>query len=191
MEHAGNNKVKLDLRRLKKFVREIESHRGAKINNMYKQWAARYLGFARRRFVKNSRGGGNWPGLKPATVRGRRSGRTKTTSVKKRKTGGAVAILRNTGTLLGALEVGSGGNFKRLRNGVRVGFLSHSKAKTRTSTGIKPSSLSIAKLAAIHNFGKGHMPKRQIIVDPDRQTVNGMIRDKKVAINGLLRKHGK
>ena len=43
--------------------------------------------------------------------------------------------------------------------------------------GGKVSTLTIGRLAAIHDQGEGHNPRRQIIAQPDQQTIAGMARD--------------
>lgn len=128
-----------------------------------KKWRARYLGFVRRRFSGHSRGSGNWPSLKPSTIRSRRKGKGK----------GSPGILRNTGTLFSVMDAQRTDNWKFIRNGMRVGFLKNNRRSHPNSK----RSLSVSDIAGIHQFGKGRNPKRPIIVDPDKQTTDGMIRD--------------
>jgi len=176
----GGN-VLLDVRGFDRFRRRFE--RGLRgnagpIDDMFKKWGRRYLTFARRRFVRMSRGG--WKPLAPSTIRARRGPESTRRKKARRRVGtaktttrvgaGKVAILRDTGTLLAALTVGRPGNlFKRIPYGVRVGFGGPSRHPKGKAT--------IADIAGFHNQGKGKLPKREIIVKPDARTVQGMRRD--------------
>ena len=126
--------------------------------NVYNQWAVRYRSFARERFVTFSRGGGNWSPLKRKRRRGE----------KKR-----AALLRDTGTLFAALDIQfrnkPGQLQKDLPKGVQVGFggpARHPKAR-----------ITIAELAAVHHFGLGRVPAREIIVDPPDRVLQQMADD--------------
>lgn len=129
-------------------------------DTVYHQWAARYRAFLQHRFTRLSREGGTgeWPGLKRKRRRG----------AKKR-----AAILRDTGTLFNVLNPTFQNNPGQLQqnipDGVRVGF---------GGPGVHPSgSMTVARLAEIHHFGEGHMPERQIIVDPDDEVQRKMALD--------------
>lgn len=206
-------KVQLDLRGMDgalAFLRE--SPPSPERRAMNNQWAARYEAFARRRFVRNSRGGGEWPPLSPATIARRRTGgkyrkykppgTTKTPrrgqavreirrrlatasnptraaslvrDLKYLSSGQGVAILRDTSTLFNALTIGTYGNLLRdIPGGVRYGFQDtpHGEA----------GGLTIAKIAGFHQTGAGHNPMRRILVQPDRQTVTGMMNDVGTAV---------
>lgn len=114
------------------------------------QWATRYYSFARERFARFSRGGGNWKPLKRRRRRGALS---------------RASILIDTGTLFGSL-----GQYRKFfRDGVEVGYSGparHPKA-----------GMTVARLAAIHNFGLGNMPQREIIVEPPKKVVDAMADD--------------
>lgn len=134
---------------------------------VYKQWAARFRSFLQLRFDKFSRGGGNWPRLKKQTIARRRTGR------RAKKIGRKTSLLRDTDTMFSALDVRftskPGAIEKMVRNGIKVGFggpAKHPKA-----------SMTVAKLAVIHQEGKGNVPQRKIIVGPDRRTKQGMASD--------------
>lgn len=148
--------------RLKKEIRHAD--RAGPFHTMLKQWGVRYLAFTRRRFARE--GNGQWARLAPPTVRRRRQG--------KRKSGGT-KILRDTGTLLNALSPNGAGNlFTFVKSlirgpGVRVGFSDSARHPT--------AGMSVAQLAAIHDEGKGNMPKRPILVPPDEPTKMQMRRD--------------
>lgn len=134
------------------------------IRVVYKRWAARYRSFAQERFDTFSKGGGDWPPLKPATVRRRRRGR--------RKKAARAAILADTGTLKAALNpvfTGKPGQLQKdLVNGIRVGF---------GGPGRYPDGTSIADIAGFHQVGAGNLPVRRIIVDPSRGVLDDMGRD--------------
>lgn len=134
---------------------------------VYKQWAMRVRSFLQLRFAKFSRGGGDWPPLKKRTIARRRVGR------RAKKIGRKTALLRNTDTMYNALDVRftskPGAIEKMVRDGIKIGFggsARHPKA-----------SMTVVKLAVIHQEGKGNMPQRKIIVKPDRRTKQGMASD--------------
>jgi len=139
---------------------------------MFTRWVKRYESFAKRRFVKMSRGG--WKPLAASTLKGRRGGKGK-----RRK----AAILIDTGTLVKSLTIGATGNMiEWLRNGVRYGIGGPAKHPDGKAT--------IADIARFHDSGKGRLPKREIIVAPDAATVNAMKRDVKSAVTALGQKYG-
>lgn len=143
-----------------KWRRFIRSLRRDPVRGVRKQWAVRYSAFVRRRYSKE--GDGDWQALAPSTL------------AKRRKKGKGAKILRDTGILYGALEVGASGNYlKRLRRGLRFGF---------ANTPYPGSDKSIRAIAIIHQRGSGRNPKREILVDPDQKTMNGMISDLKRSI---------
>lgn len=144
--------VRLDLRGLLKFRFLSKDSGDAK---MYAQWRARYLGMTRKRFLANSRGGGEWPDLSASTIARRRKGSS--------------SILRDTGTMFGALDLSNASNFEMVSAGIKVGFLGPAMAQD--------GKITNADLAAIHNFGLGSNPERVIIHEPDAVTINGMLKD--------------
>ncbi|MBL4699641.1 MAG: hypothetical protein JKX85_00145 [Phycisphaeraceae bacterium] len=158
-----HNTITIDLRPLEAYKRRFRNPKSPQMKPVMQKWRARYVGYIRRRFVSQSRGGGDWPSLAPATKRSRRKG----------KGSGSPATLRDTGTLMGVLDAQRTDNWKFIRNGVRVGFL---KGTRNNHPGGK-RNVGVSDIAAIHQFGKGHNPKREIIVDPDTATTQGMIRD--------------
>lgn len=165
-------RVRLNIRGLKRFGREVRRSFGSgPIDSMYKKWGARYLAFTRRRFVKFSRGGGNWAPLDEKTVKQRRKGRGR----------GRPATLRDTGTLLNALTVGAPGNmFRRTSRGIRVGFGGPARHPDGKAT--------IADIARFHDAGAGDLPQRRIIVVPDAPTIARMNADAAQAGSELGRK---
>jgi len=171
---------KLDLRPLDRVVRDVRAacQRAGTIEPMdrlFSLWGVRYLAFAKRRFSTFSRGGGDWPPLRRAR---RRVARPTWSGPRKH------AILVDTGTLFGALDIGAPGNlYRRTSGGFEVGFggpARHPKGR-----------LTIARLAAIHNQGLPPVPRRQIIVLPDSQTAKGMKADAVAMAQKTMARYGK
>lgn len=183
------------------------------LDDMYRQWGARYLGFTRRRFVSASRGDGTWAPLSKSTIRARRAGKVKAVDGKrvsgigkaKTKAGqlrilrgqvakrrlhsvtadaiaesimGGAAILRDTGTLLNALTIGSPGNLlERIEGGVRVGYAATSHAGAK--------GLTVQEIAGFHNTGGGRLPQRLILAEPSPDVVAAMIGDTRRAMQAI------
>jgi hypothetical protein len=156
---SGDVEIRLD--GLKQFGRTVHSdvrnRSSGPIRDAIVQWGVRYRSFVMRRFVRYSRGGGDWAPLKAGRARGALS---------------AAAILRDTGLLLGALNpefVSSPGALQEgIPFGVRVGY---------GGPGRYPSGASIADIARFHQLGEGYNPKREIIVKPDAATISRMADD--------------
>lgn len=171
------------------------------------QWAARYRGFAQRRFDKFSKGGGDWPPLTLGTIRARRSGkgaksRSSLARIAVKKNGrvvghrlGAatrrkgnqlvnvtVSLLRDKGLLFAALNPTFGaapGAVEQKRGlSVLVGY----GGPARHGVG---GSATIADIASFHDVGSGHLPKRQIIVPPDASVLSSMANDMQRALGRL------
>lgn len=164
--------VKVNLRPLIKFKNtvagDLRLSGNGPIRAAVRQWGARYREFAQTRFVRFSRGGGDWPQLKRSTLKARRRGKGRA-----RGRGLIAAILRDTSTLFAALNT----RFTRkpgqiqedIPFGVRVGFGGSARHPTGRTT--------VADIAEFHQTGGGSLPKREIIVDPDQRTVNAMAED--------------
>jgi len=167
--------VTIDLGVLSRFSADIEAEladpsASGPVRDAIFAWGEFYRSWAKLRFSKQSRGGGEWPPLSPATIRGRRKGKGKKLKVKRRggKTEemsvgqGTVRILYDTGTLIGALDpklnVESGGVQENIPFGITVGYGGSSKHEKFPNT--------IAGLAAIHQAGNEKLPARPIIVTP-------------------------
>ena len=183
-------RVRVDFSGLERFtVGMRRTSPGSPIGQMWRQIGIRYLTFTRRRFTRMSKGG--WPALAPATLRNRRGRKRRATRSPRAQTktttrGSAtnVAILRDTSTMFNALTVGMPGNrlqlIRRRAGGVRVGFggpAKHPNARKAT----------IREIAAAHDTGKGRLPKREILVEPDGGTVATMRQDVIRAITKLGR----
>ncbi len=125
-----------------------------------------------------------WPDLKesqaPAAQRPARRREPDGEEPQERSTG--YSIMRDTGTLLGALILPSPQartTPRRTSIGVRVGFggpAKHPEGKT-----------TIAAIAAAHQAGAGNLPVRKIIVPPDEQTKAAMAGDMQRAVDKIVR----
>lgn len=144
----------MNLRPLRK-LREIPK-------SVFNLWAVRYRAFSVERYTRFSRGGGDWPKLRPSTLRKRRKGKG---------LGAVASILWDTGVLVGALspQGGKPGSLKMfIKNGVRVGYGGSARHK---------GGMTIAGIAQAHQEGRGALPQRKIIVDPPRSLVDRMAQD--------------
>lgn len=156
--------VDVDLRGLKRYQSAIASGSSSgPIRIMTRQWAARFRGFIQQRFVKFSRGGGDWAPLKHKRRRGKKA---------------AAAILRDTGLMFASLDPvfqgAPGAHLKDISFGVETGYGGPGKHPNGTAT--------IADIARFHQEGKGRLPKRKIIVPPNTRTVELMVRDAERAL---------
>lgn len=106
--------------------------------------------------------------------------------------GGNYAILRDTGALFAALaptvQDAPGAFEQQLPFGVEVGF--GGPARHPAPEGSKSAPPTIADIAAFHQFGAGHLPKREIIVDPTQEVTNEMANDMDRALQALARRTG-
>ncbi len=155
--------VTLSISGLEKFTKQIESDTSPALKKTLKQWGARYRGWVTRRFIKFSKGQGNWPPLKLSTILRRKKGKGKS---------GTVAILRDTGQLLQALApmLGQPGQLERYEGfGVVLGY--------NDSAMHMGSKVTIGDIAAFHNYGMGNNPVRLILEIPDPETLKKMAED--------------
>lgn len=167
-----SGQVVLNMRPLQTLTALVNEGRGP-IEKGFKQWGAVYRSFASERFDTYSKGGGNWKPLSPQTIARRRKGSG---------TGLVAAILVDTAILKNALApnlIKPGRFDEKIKGGIRVGYGGPDKHKGSTFT--------IARLARMHHEGKGRLPKREIIVEPDHKTVVKMIDVMEVAIRRAAR----
>lgn len=186
---------------------------GPEKDTMFKQWSARYLTYLRRRFDRNSKGGGDWAPLSQRTIAGRRykggktiggarrgalarlrrarSAKTATKDVRRLKriaaAAASVAILRDTGTLFRAFLAGQPGNVVRRSgdNALEVGIGGASPDAGRK--GKKP--VTIGQLAVWHHYGvpANNLPARPLVVPPDEDTRAAMKEDARRAVEASIR----
>ena len=107
-----------------------------------------YRSFMQERYKKYSGGGGDWKPLAKATKKARRKG----------KGGGSDRILIDTGGLIQAVGVMTHVGATNEINGswITVGF----------STASHSAGLTYNRIASMHNFGEGFVPRRSILVTP-------------------------
>lgn len=170
---AARARVKINMKPLERFKgqinRDLRRRSNGPVRKALRQWGHRYLGFTRERFVRMSRGG--WAPLAASTIKARRKGAGS----------GTPAILRDTGTLFGALSPGTPGNrFKDIENGVSIGYGGRSSHPDGQAT--------IADIARFHQTGAGNLPKREILVEPDRTTKARMLQDMRRAVREVMRR---
>lgn len=167
-------KTGVDWRKFDKFKAQVSTkHNSPELRRVYTQWGVRYLAWTKRLFIKNSNGGGEWPGLKKPRMRKRRGKKRKPAIQNKSQ-----KILRDTGTLFKALTIKAPGNlFKIIKKGIYVGFGGPSRHKGGAAT--------IADIAKFHHNGEGNLPERKILHQPEGKLVKQMLNDLKRAINKL------
>lgn len=150
------------------------------VRTAFKQWAARYRAFLRERFDTYSKGGGSWKSLEPSTIARRRKGKGSRKFVI-----GSIAILKDKGIMFAALDPVFQGKPGQLQEdmdfGVRVGFGGNQRHGD--------DEVSVADLAYWHDQGIGN-PRRQIIVNPNSQVLEGMRSDMDRANGKLLKETG-
>lgn len=161
---TGN--VIIRLKGLKQFKSDVTQNQSeGPIRTAIRQWGFRYRGAMQERFVKFSRGGGNWPPLKYKRKRGERK---------------RAAILRDTNTMFGALNpafISAPGQYQEdISWGIKVGYGGPSgyvKGK---------SAATVADVAEFHQTGAGHLPVRKTIVIPEPRVINSMANDMQRAL---------
>ncbi len=173
MQHRSVT-VRLDLSglvRLQQLIRKAcSSAAGSELDPMFEEWGELYLKMLHSRFDVFSKGGGNWRRLAASTIRSRRS----------RKVPGSrlSLILRVTDTLMNALVKGRPGNVcRRIAGGIEVGI----------GRGPHPSGVDTGVLAGYHQFGTRRIPKREVVVPPDRALSDLMLRRSSNHVARLLR----
>ena len=173
--------VRFNMRPFDKLVSAVElagaEAASTPLTAMFTAWGGRYMAFTRRRYLKFSRGGGDWAPLAESTKARRRKPRRGHVGSR------SMSILIDTRTLFNALTAGSTGNLSQvLKNpgGIRVGF----------AEGVQHGmdGITIRKLAVIHDQGLGNVPKRTILVPPDKVTENGMMKDAGTAMQDIMRR---
>ena len=156
------SRVRVDFSALVRWERVVAARSGA-VKVGLRQWGVIYRAAMQERFVKFSMGGGNWRRLKASTIRRRRQG------IGNSRFASVASILRDTGTLLAALNpvLSTGSKEEFTKFGITVGFGGTSKHPGSKGKTIK-------QIAEIHQSGLGRVPKREIIVKPDAATVSVM-----------------
>lgn len=154
-----------------------------------KQMVKRYEGFTKR--WVDSEGKGSWAPLAPATKRARRQGKgtrahvyggkhVRTGKGGKKVAAGKYKILQDTGTLMNSLVIGDSGNYLKFQKGsVEYGFANKQYPDT---------PFTIRELAITHDEGRGNVPARPILVEPDDAARRAMMGYIKNAEREMMRK---
>lgn len=175
----ANAKVDIDTRGLEemrnKIISDLRTYGGNnQIRTALSQMAVDFRGFLHARFLRNSKGGGAWPGPAASTRRGRQRPSS-------RYRGPLNSVLIDTGTLLDSVQpdfVRAPGQFEqRTNSGVSVGIRG----------GSHPGGGSVGRLAEYHQFGTNRIPARPIIVAPDRVTLSKMANTLRKGVDNLIR----
>lgn len=159
-----------------------------------RQWAFRYRSFSRERYDRFSKGGGNWPALKPATIAARRHGgkgrfkRGRAALEAARESGGGqISILRDTNqlfTVLSPIFASLPGQVQEeIPFGILVGFGGPSRHKTKAG---KQGKLTIGDIALAHQEGQGNLPVRKILVEPSDTVQRAMAGDMERALQKVI-----
>lgn len=181
--------VRINLKPLERFSREVrrnlQSNAPGPVRDAVRQWGARYRSFAKLRFDRFSKGGGNWPSLAASTMKRRRKARRGFKGATRQ-----FSILRDTGLLFKALMP----EFTRrpgqwqldIPFGLEVGYGGPGRYPDGKAT--------VADVASFHQKGfrkgKRHLPKRETIVPPDAKTINRMAQDMAKGLQLLGQKCG-
>lgn len=139
--------TRIDLTGLGRFKKYL-SRRPGPIKQALSEWGHIYESFIRRRFVKYSRGGGDWQPLKPATVLAK----------------GNAIILRDTDLLFKSLkpEIKS---ITGLKPGAKLKATIRVPGNAAYDTGV-----TVGDVLIWHQYGTSRMPQREVIVSPDSTT---------------------
>lgn len=157
----------VNLAGLKKFTSGLESDPIMVAASV--KWGDQYNRFMIARFRRYSAGGGNWAPLKQETIRQKSANRSR--------------ILIEEGDMLSGIKATASPVAKPRSLAVRAGI---------TSTGYHTGAgVSIRELVSIHHFGRGRVPRRQIVVVPPQRVVNAMVNVAAKALRKLSRKHNR
>lgn len=186
------------------------------VRGAVKKWVMRYRSFAQKRFDQYSKGGGDWPPLAKATKlararrtvdravayarhlteeeaqrRIRRAKRRYQKEAAKINSGeGTYAILKDYGLLFAALSPtfreAPGALEHHVPFGVEVGY--GGPARHPDPDGKSKNPPTIADIAAFHQSGGPHLPRREIIVTPPQGVVNQMAGDMDLALQRVAKR---
>jgi len=143
-----------------------------RVREMYKTWTRIYRTYIHERFQTYSRGGGDWPPLAKRTVDRKKSS----------------LILIETRTLINAVDPGkynAPGSYARQQGqGIVIGYGGSVVHPTAAKSG---RSFTIAQIAEFHHDGGPRLPRRRIIVGPDRETVLAVTKEVNLTMRDLIR----
>jgi len=158
--------VTVDLSGLENLKRIIRSGNRF-IREGYTQWAAIYRADQRLRYVKYSRGGGDWAPLSPATLARRKKGKRKNLKLTQ-----APKILVDKAIMLSALETRFSkkkGQFEKElpdHSGIEVGYGGPGRYPKGGPT--------VADVASFHQKGGPNLPQRKVIDKPSAKAESRM-----------------
>lgn len=164
-------KTTVDLSPLSRFQDALNKDLRFKSNGPIRQalraWAGIYGSWLRTRYrrLSRSKGGGAWPALAKSTI----------------KKKGHSLILIETGLMLKELSV----DFERKpakRKDIALGV----KVLTFEGSPSYDNGKSVSDVAGYHQKGAGHLPKREIVVDPPPHILRKMAKRLEKAIKSLL-----
>lgn len=179
---ANEVHVHLDLSPIDKLLKRLS---GSQLKPLLTQWIVRYSAFVRSWFVKNSRGGGEWPDLAESTKKHR--AHKKAARVQARREGNKVttrgaeatrvfAILRDTGVMFNGLSIGGSGNLTEYSKfAVKFGL---------AAVKHPGSNATIQQIVAYHNEGGKRLPKRVVLREPDRVVIDFMLNTTRRHVGG-------
>lgn len=133
-----------------------------------------YRAFLRERFVKFSRGGGNWKKLAASTLKARRN-----------KNKGSVAILRDTDAMFASFQPSIVKTFGIVKKKAKLGF-----NVTFGSPIPHHSGVSTITLMKWHHSGAGRLPARKLVVDMDIRTARRAARIFERAMARVMARRG-
>jgi len=161
------------LKQLKRVLLAVGSNsQNPIVVQMYKNWTRIVRTYLHNRFTVFSRGGGDWPPLAKRTVDRKKSS----------------LILIETNTLINALDPGKynapGSYARRQGDGIVIGYGGSVIHPTAAKSG---RSFTIQQIAEFHQEGGPRLPRRRIIVGPDRETVVQVTTEVNRAMLALIR----
>jgi hypothetical protein len=141
-----------------------------------------YFGAMRERFVAQSSGGGEWQELAGTTQRQRQ----------RQGFNPSRPILTRLAVLFTAMRPGAPGSASEWgSNSLRAGF---GGPAVHPGYGDRPASLTIGDLALIHQEGRGRVPQRRVLVEPQAVTLGNMRQPLAAAVQSIVdeltRHHG-
>ena len=146
--------VRLNLNSFKRLKRVVTKD-GRPVYRLLREWIRIYRRWLYDRFVKFSRGGGNWPDLKPGT------------KAAKTRQGFGTEILIRTRVLEEQFSPVSRTQIISARQGAVIRF---GAGKTY------PDGTPVEDVIRWHNDGAGNLPVRELLPDPDASVVRDMVK---------------
>lgn len=134
-------------------LRDALASKSGAVGEAYAECIRLYRVYLWERFNKYSRGGGNWKGLRPGTLRA------------KLAKGFPRDILVRTRILQSVMKPTASARIIKTGKGIRLIFGGGKRY---------PNGTSVAVVMDAHDKGGGNLPKRQILVKPTGQVLRNM-----------------